>query len=92
MFDPGTLALMIPILGILLGMLAVFLDHQQKMAKLRRGEGGGERNARTLELLTDTLEREHEKLVQLQQRVERLEAQAGVRSLPDAPDVRRIEG
>ena len=74
--DVEVLIFLIPIFGILLGMLAVWTKHQQKMAQIQRGEngGGGERNARTLELLTDTLEREHERLVQLQQRVEQLES------------------
>ncbi len=73
--DPEIVVFFVPIFGILLGMLAVWTKHQQKMAQIQKGtDGGGERNARTLELLTDTLEREHERLIQLQQRVEQLES------------------
>ncbi len=73
--DPEIVVFLVPIFGILLGMLAVWTKHQQKMAQIHQGEGGGgERNARTLELLTDTLEREHERIAQLQQRVDRLES------------------
>ncbi len=74
--DPAIVVFLVPIFGILLGMLAVWTKHQQKMAQIHKGSdgGGGERNARTLELLTDTLEREHERLVQLQQRVDQLES------------------
>jgi hypothetical protein len=73
---PEVLIFLIPIFGILLGMLAVWTKHKEKMARIQAGRdgSGGERNARTLELLTDTLEREHERLVQLQQRVDQLES------------------
>lgn len=66
--EPEVLVFLIPIFGILLGMLAVLLKHREKMAGLD-GKGGKQ----TIRLLTDTLEKEHERIQQLQQRVETLE-------------------
>ncbi len=65
---PEVLVFMIPILGILTAMLAIFLKHREKMAGLDGGRG-----AQTAQILTETLERQHERIASLQKRVETLE-------------------
>lgn len=66
--DPGTIGVFIPILGILLGMLAVLLKHREKMAGV-----DGKRGSQTIQLLTETLEKEHDRVLQLEGRVQTLE-------------------
>ncbi len=61
--------LFVPILAILTGMVSIVLKHREKMAGL-----GGKQGGQTVQLLTETLEKEHERIAQLQRRVETLEA------------------
>lgn len=59
---------LIPILAIMTGMLGIFLKHREKMAGLDGGRG-----AQTAQILTETLEKQHERIASLQKRVETLE-------------------
>lgn len=90
--EPEILVFLIPIFGLLTGMLAIFLKHREKMAGL---DGKAQP---TVQLLTETLEKQHDRIQQLQQRVETLEmivtdenaalqqARRGRISLPDAEE------
>ncbi len=65
---PEILVFLIPILAILTGMLSIFLKHREKMAGI-----DGKRGPHTVQLMTETLEKQHERIQQLQHRVETLE-------------------
>lgn len=40
-FEPAMLALMIPILALMIPIVAILVSHQQKMAQIIHGGGGG---------------------------------------------------
>ena len=65
---PEILVFLIPILGILTGMLSILLKHREKMSGI-----DGKRGSQTVHLLTETLEKEHLRIQQLEQRIETLE-------------------
>lgn len=70
------LALMIPIIALMIPIVAMYLKHVRVMAGVesadgKKGHTGAQ--ARTLAVLTETLERQHERLKDLQGRVESLE-------------------
>ncbi len=65
---PEILVFLIPILGILTGMLSIFLKHREKMSGI-----DGKRGSQTVHLLTETLEKEHVRIQQLEQRIATLE-------------------
>lgn len=74
------LALMIPILALMIPIVAIYLKHQRVMAGVEAPDGvkGKDKasygaQARTLAVLTETLERQHERLKGLTTRVEALE-------------------
>ena len=76
----GYLALMIPIVALMIPIVAMYLKHQRVMAGVEPPEGvkgkdkaGYGVHARTLAVLTETLERQHERMKNLQMRVEALE-------------------
>lgn len=71
------LALMIPILALMIPIIAIYLKHQRVMAGVESADGKKSATgtqARTLAVLTETLERQHERLRGLTARVETLEA------------------
>lgn len=83
---PEVLVFLIPILAILTGMLSIVLKHREKMAGL-----DGKRGGSTIQLLTETLEKEHARIQQLEKRIETLEM-----IVTDGPDAlgqpaRRVE-
>ena len=76
----GLLALMIPIVALMIPIVAMYLKHQRVMAGVEPPEGvrgkdkaGYGAQARTLAVLTETLERQHERMKGLTARVEALE-------------------
>ncbi|MCA0268654.1 MAG: hypothetical protein LCH53_05480 [Bacteroidetes bacterium] len=75
--DPRIVSLFIPILALMIPIVAMILRHQRIMAGVevpgsRKGKDGNT-NARTLAVLTETLERQHERIKGLTTRVEALE-------------------
>lgn len=78
--DPKIVSLMIPILALMIPIVAMILKHQRIMAGVEPPEEAKGKNkasygtqAKTLAVLTETLERQHERLKNLQGRVEALE-------------------
>jgi len=61
-FDPGTLAMMIPITGMVIGLIAVMQSHQRKMAEIIHG-------SRSRELVQAELEQMRTEINQLRSTV-----------------------
>ncbi len=84
----GVLALSIPILAIGLAWFATFLKHKEKMAGMGRYGGVSDPALReTVQLLTETLEKQHDRLQALVKRLEALEAIVTTERLPEPPGV-----
>jgi hypothetical protein len=84
--EPAVLALLIPLSAIGLGWWATYLKHKEKMAGVGR-YGQGEGNLRqTVQLLTETLERQHDRQQALVKRLEALEAIVTHERLPEPPE------
>ena len=63
-------ALIIPIIALLIPIVAILVKHRERMATM----GGAAAQPEAVRLLTETLERQHERQTALQRRVETLEA------------------
>ena len=83
----GILALSIPIFAIGLAWFSTYLKHKEKMAGVAGKAGGvGDPALRqTVQLLTETLEKQHERQQALVKRLEALEAIVTAERLPEPP-------
>jgi hypothetical protein len=61
-FDPGTLAMLIPITGMMIGLIAVMQSHQRKMAEIIHG-------SRSKELVQQELDQMRAEISQLRSTV-----------------------
>ena len=84
--EPGALALLIPIIALSIPVVAIWTKHRERMAGLGHGTGSGTDASlrQTVDLLTQTLEKQHERQQALVHRVETLEA------IVTAPDAGRL--
>lgn len=84
--DPGVFALMIPLAAIGLGWFATWLKHKEKMAGVGKYGQGDASLRQTVQLLTETLERQHDRQQALVKRLETLEAIVTNERLPEPPN------
>ena len=84
MIDPAIFALLIPIVALSIPVVAIWTKHREKMAGLGHGTGTDASLRQTVDLLTQTLEKQHERQQALTKRIETLEA------IATAPDAGRL--
>lgn len=81
----GVFALMIPILAIGLAWFATFLKHKEKMAGVGKYGVGDPALRQTVQMLTETLEKQHDRQQALVKRIESLESIVTSERLPEPP-------
>jgi hypothetical protein len=76
---------LIPLAAIGLGAFATYLKHKERMAGLGQHGAGDGSLRQTVQLLTETLERQHDRQQALIKRLETLEAIVTNERLPEPP-------
>lgn len=89
----GILALSIPLFAIGLAWFATYLKHKEKMAGFgTRGGAADPALRQTVQLLTETLEKQHDRQQGLVKRLEALEAIVTAERLPEPPAALGLSG
>ena len=81
----GIFALSIPLFAIGLAWFATYLKHKEKMSGVGKYGVGDPALRQTVQMLTETLEKQHDRQQALVKRIESLEAIVTAERLPEPP-------
>ncbi len=88
---PEQLVFLVPLAGIGLGAFATYLKHRERVLGVGKYGGTDVGLRQTVQLLTETLERQHERQQALVKRLETLEAIVTNERLPEPPGTLALE-